>query len=202
MKENEDFVYNLTTLKSYYPSLSLVIARAAVEFIHHVQWERVAIITDMSNDFFLHTAELFYKTFTSSIKIHYVQLFHSEKAIDRTLKELKFRIIIVSLPLHILRQLMCVRLIYNMIWPDYAWLDIGLDQQTFLELACNDQIIVFLQRIHDRELNTTNCHYGHTLNCFSIGFNSLTVCNCQQFSVKTYAVDIYHFREKLVPISN
>ena len=205
LKENEDFVYNHTTLKSYYPSLSLVIARAAVEFIHRVQWERVAVITDISNDFFLHTAELFYKTFTSSIKIHYVQLLHSEKAIDRTLKEiqkLKFRIIIVSLPLHILRQLMCVRLIYNMIWPDYAWLVIGLDQQTFLELTCNDQIIVFLQRIHDRELDTMNCQYDHTLNCVSIGSNSLTVCNCQQFNVKTYAVDIYHFREKLEPISN
>ena len=56
LKENEDFVYNSTTSKSYYPTLSTVIARAAVEFIHHVQWERVAVITDISNAFFLHIA--------------------------------------------------------------------------------------------------------------------------------------------------
>ena len=204
LKENEDFVYNSTTLKSYYPTLSTVIARAAVEFIHHVQWERVAVITDISNAFFLHIAETFYKNFKSRFNVQYFQLFHSEVSIDRTLNEiqkLKLRIIIVSLPLHRLNQLMYKRLSYNMIWPDYAWLVIGLDQQTFLELTCNDQIIVFLQRLHDRVLNATNFTYTYPIKSIFMDSSRSSVCKCQQFNSKTYFVDIYHFSKNLIPIS-
>ena len=172
-----------------------------------MQWERVAVITDISNAFFLHIAETFYKNFKSSFNVHYFQFFHSVKSIDWTLNEirkLKLRIIIVSLPPHRLNQLMCKRLTYNMIWPDYdyAWLVIGLDQQTFLELTCNDEIIVFLQRLHDRVLNATNFTYTYPIKSNFMDSSRSSVCKCQQFNSKTKFVDIYHFSENLIPISS
>ena len=97
---------------------------------------------------------------------------------------------------------MCKRLTYNMIWPDYAWLVIGLDQQTFLELTCNDEIIVFLQRLHDRVLNATNFTYTYPIKSNFMDSSRSSVCKCQQFNSKTKFVDIYHFSENLIPISN
>ena len=97
---------------------------------------------------------------------------------------------------------MCKRLTYNMIWPDYAWLVIGLDQQTFLELTCNDQIIVFLQRLHDRVLNATNFTYTYPIKSIFMDSNRSSLCKCQQVNSKTFFIDIYHFSKNLIPISN
>ena len=88
----------------------------------------------------------FYKNFVSNFDVHIAQILDSEKAIDKNLKtiqKLKFRIIIVSLPMNSLDEVMYKRLSLGMTWPDYARLVLNFDNNKSIKLSCKNQVIVF-----------------------------------------------------------
>ena len=142
---NEDLSYNFMNSKHSLLYSSRVMAHSLLEFLQYAQWTRVAVITSMTNGLYLHCVNHFYHNFRSSFKVH-TQILEYETDIERSLKkiqELKFRIIIVSLPMNVLEEVMCTRLSLGMTWPDYVWLVLNFGDEILLETPCIDKIIVF-----------------------------------------------------------
>ena len=205
-KDDENFVYDSSAFRFFSPGLPIILAKATLKFVQYIKWERVAVITDVSSYFYLNIAEQIYNTFIPDINVHYFQLLDSEKAIDWTLnrlQNLKLRIVIVSLPLDSLKKLMCKRLALNMVWPDYAWLALGVDYQMLVKQPCLDQTLLFQQRIQDASHQSSkkvNFNYDELIEISTSASKIST--NCHHIHQSTYEVDIYQLDKELIYISN
>ena len=132
------------------PSLvgdSKTMASALLAFVNYSKWRRVAFITHLTNKLYLEPIEQFYQNFTSAFKIHLTQILGGEMAIDRTLKSIrnmKYRVIIVSLPEETLHVLFYRAIDLGMTWPNYIWVIVNSDGGRFYEQnPCLDQVTVF-----------------------------------------------------------
>ena len=188
--------------------MSLILANSAVEFVHRIRWNKVAIITDVSDHFYLHTAEQFYKKIKTSISyLHYVQLSDSVADTDRILRAIQnrnFRIIIVSLKFPKLDLLLCRRQVLNMNWPEYSWIVLGVDNQSFQNLNCKGNIIAFQQQLsHETSPGNEKMHFKYNrLKTISATAVNITR-SCHQSTYNSTFVHIYQSKENdKVYISN
>ncbi len=134
---------SLTTSTSLHDSSKLMTG-AILEFVKYAKWQRVAMVTDAVDSFFLHTAEQFYFNFVSDFNVYFIQLFNFERNVVQSLKKLqrlRYRVIIVLLPKNLLKVVMCKRLQLGMTWPDYVWLVPNFD--TKFAPTCKKGVIVF-----------------------------------------------------------
>ena len=126
---------------------SKTMASALLTFVNFNKWRRVAFITHLTNKLYLKPIEKFYQNFTSALDIHLSQILGGEKAIDTSLKRiknLKYRVIIVSLPEETLRMLLCRAIGLGMNWPNYIWVIVNSDGGRFYEQnICLSQVTVF-----------------------------------------------------------
>jgi len=139
-----------TNSHGYFDSKSAkVMANALLEFVKYANWQRVAILTDMSHRLSLRTMEMFYHSFSSSHELSFTQISHShtstlERWFEMILKW-KFRVIIVSLPEKLMNSVLCMRSSLGISWPEYAWLVVGFSVDfNQMEVSCKDGAIWFL----------------------------------------------------------
>ena len=123
---------------------SKTMANALLAFVNYNKWRRVAFITHLTNKFYLEPIEQFYQNFTSAFEIYLSQILGGQKAISRSLKRIKnmiYRVIIVSLPEETLRVLLCKTIGLGMTWANYIWVIVNSDGSRFYEQnSCLDHV--------------------------------------------------------------
>ena len=115
---------------------SKTMASALLAFANYNKWRRVALITHLTNKLYLEPIDQFYQNFTTAFKIHLPPILGGQKAIDRSLKkiqQMKYRVIIVSLPEDTLRVLLNRTIGMGMTWPIYIWVIVDSDDGRFYE---------------------------------------------------------------------
>lgn len=111
-------------------SLSIsTIARAILELMQQLDWSRIAILADVSDAYFLSTAEELYREADSNAYFTFLQPGHKSSDIEDALDDIEHmdvRIVVVSLsPLTALRVL-CRAHERRLAWPNYAWIVHGV----------------------------------------------------------------------------
>lgn len=150
------------------------IARALGAITQHFKWNRLLIVSDISNPYFLHTAEEFYKIIqTSSSEINFVQPSSDEdvnNVVDLIDRE-NLRIIVLSVRPSIVQELLCIAQERKWVWPEYAWMvhSIDLDQFT----ACNSDQNGVIIHIQDQTPSANLMCSSTTCSAFSLSHDSL-----------------------------
>ena len=114
---------NLPTCALHSPS---VMANAIVQLMRVLDWKRIGLITQSSNDYFFRVAELLLqeaKDKTNSLSIlPYIDLSHvTNSAAVNELAKLNTRVVVVSVDIIKAMQLLCLVHDLGLTWPDYAW---------------------------------------------------------------------------------
>lgn len=140
------------------------IARALGALTQHFNWNRLLIVADLSNPYFLHTAEEFYKVIRpTSSEVTYVQLQNDgdiHDLVNRIEKE-NLKIIVLSVRPSIASKLLCIVQEKEWFWPNYAWIvhSIDLDKAT---CTCNSDEIGILS-IKDHGFSSYNTSFIHSM---------------------------------------
>lgn len=108
---------------------STSIARAIAQLSKHFSWDRIAILADVSNRYFLLTAEEINRQVNLTSE-NFFQLRNKRSAIEDTLQaieNLRLKIIVVSLRPSITLNLLCMAHERNLVWPEYVWIVHSVD---------------------------------------------------------------------------
>lgn len=110
---------------------STTIARAIVELTVELGWNRTTIVADVSDTYFLRTAEELYRTMAGPLSdVNFLQLSNANSKIESTVSRidrLNLRIVVLSLRPSIVSKLLCSARRRHLVWPEYAWIVHSVD---------------------------------------------------------------------------
>lgn len=123
----------VTTLTGRVHQSNTIIARAIAELAEQLDWNRITIITDFSDSFFLGTAEELYNLATSTSDFNLLQIDDSASRIENVvskIERLNLRIVVLSLRTSLVYKLLHKAQEHNLMWPEYAWIIHSVDVNT------------------------------------------------------------------------
>ena len=165
------------------------VAGAIVALAEQLSWSRFAMLADVSDAYFLRTAETVYSKAPSSSDITFLQLGGGNAELEATLSRIErqnLRIVVVSLRASLARQLLCEAYARGWVWPDYAWVVHSVDVET---KSCES---FMLEGVIDIQyMQPTSCNNSASL---AKGVQGLVVCQVydQDFPQLT---GVYQWRE-------
>ena len=158
-------------LSKHASNTSSGIARALGAITQHFNWHRLLIVADLSNPYFLRTAEEFYNIVQpSSSEINFVQPSSTDDEINNLIDKIgkeNLRIIVLSVRPSIARELLCIAQEKKWVWPEYAWMVHSIDLNKFT--ACNSDLNGIIIQVQDQ----ASVSYGADLMCPLTTLNSL-----------------------------
>lgn len=187
-------------------ALSLAFSEAAVEFVRHFRWNKLAIISDATNPLYVQIAEKFQNNIRPFVSyIHYVQLSDFMDQVDFALREihnLNFRIIVVSLKPSTLDLLLSRRKNLKLSWPGYAWLVLAVDNHILQRFTCRGRIISF-QQSFDCSFNSLKVNFKFSRLAQLSGDAQNLTTSCYQLVRNSTFINIYQWKgNESVWISN
>ena len=128
-------------------------ARPIFAFTERLKWNRLAIIADVADSFFLHTAEELYEMASETSDFHLFQMRNSiseiEGMVDKV-ERLSLKIIVVSLLPSVASKLLCKAQERNLVWPEYAWIvhSADLSNASCVSDSYLEGVIIITQQIN------------------------------------------------------
>lgn len=106
------------------------LARAIVQLTRQFGWRKITIVADISDTYFLRTAENVYKIANSTSDVTFLQLGSDNSEIEDTvhkIERLNLRIIVLSVRSSIVSKLLSGAQGRNLMWPRHAWIIHSVD---------------------------------------------------------------------------
>ena len=107
-----------------------IIASSVVQLTQQLNWNRVTVLADSADYYYLRAAEQIYKMVEKKEELNFLQIDVArsgfEDTIDR-IERLNLRIVIVSLRPAVALELLCRAHERNLKWPEYVWIVHGLN---------------------------------------------------------------------------
>ncbi len=142
---------------------STVIARAIVELTQQFNWSRITILADISDPYFLHTAEELYRMANTSDGFNILQLSDSDSDIEEVvsqIEKLNLRIVVLSLRSSLASKVLCTAHDGQLAWPEYAWVvhSVELSQVSCAKNTTLDGVIT---------VQLKDAYYSNPHRCFT-----------------------------------